>query len=226
MTETEWLACTDPRVLLDHVRNQAGPRKLRLFACACVRQVWSLLSDPRSRTAVEAAERFAEGRARGADLLEAEQEAFAVARGADLRQTVSDPAWAAARAAARAASLDAYSAASGTAFIAALCAAPWQLGEGGAVLHHGDREKKDRARGLQCRLLRDVVGNPFRAVHLRPGWLEWDNAAARRLARDIDEEGRYAELPVLGDALEEAGCDVTEVLEHCRGPGPHGRGCW
>jgi hypothetical protein len=188
--------------------------------------VWPLLADPRNRAAVEAAERYAEGRASREELLAAEQAAFQVARGADLRQTVSDPAWAAARAAARAASLDDYSAASGTAFIAGLCAAPWQLGEGGAVLHHGDREKKERARALQCWLLRDIVGNPFRPAFLRPEWLGRNDAAARRLARDIDEEGRYADVPVLGDALEEAGCDAAGVLEHCRGEGPHVRGCW
>jgi hypothetical protein len=145
---------------------------------------------------------------------------------ADLRSTVSDPSWAATRAAARAASLDAYGAASGTAFIAALCSAPWEFDALGAVKHHGAPERKAEARQLQCHFLRDVVGNPFRFVYLEPNWLQWCNEAVRRLARDIYDERRFGELPVLGDALEEAGCDVPEVLAHCRAPGPHVLGCW
>lgn len=224
MTEAEWLACTDPRVLLDHVRSRAGGRKLRLFACACARQVWAHLADPRSRAAVEAAERFADGGVPAAELLAAEAEAFEVARGADLRTTVSDPAWSAARAAARAASGDAYGAATGAAFTAALAAAPWRL-DGGAA-HHGDARRKAQARARQCAALRDIVGNPFRFVVLEPAWLAWGGSAARRLARDIDAEGRYDEMPVLGDALMEAGCDREDVLAHCREGGPHVRGCW
>src|SRR5438552_3465249 len=58
MTEAEWEACTDPRLMLDQVRLTAGARPLRWFACACVRRVWGLLADERSRQAVEVAERF------------------------------------------------------------------------------------------------------------------------------------------------------------------------
>jgi hypothetical protein len=48
----------------------------------------------------------------------------------------------------------------------------------------------------------------------------------RQIARIIYDERRFEELPILGDALEEAGCDAPELLGHCRGPGPHVRGCW
>lgn len=72
MDEAQWLASTDPALMLAwrHGSNPlqgislAAPlsdRKLRLFACACVRQVWDRLTDPRSRRAVEVAERFADG---------------------------------------------------------------------------------------------------------------------------------------------------------------------
>jgi hypothetical protein len=35
-----------------------------------------------------------------------------------------------------------------------------------------------------------------------------------------------ADPPALADALQDAGCDSTEVLDHCLGAGPHVRGCW
>jgi hypothetical protein len=175
---------------------------------------------------VEVAERFADGRASVAQLAAAERDAFEVARIADLRATVSDPGWAATRAAARAASLDAHSAASGAAFIAALCAAPWEFDPAGTILHHGDLTAKAKARQGQCELLREIVGNPFRPVQLRPEWLCWNAGTPPRLAQTIDDEGRFDDLPVIADALEEAGCDDAVVLGHLRRPGGHVSGCW
>src|SRR5262249_36528310 len=63
MTEAEWLACTDPEEMLPLLRGKASDRKLRLFACSWARRVWHFITHPDSRTAVEVAERFAEGEA-------------------------------------------------------------------------------------------------------------------------------------------------------------------
>jgi CheY-like chemotaxis protein len=59
-----------------------------------------------------------------------------------------------------------------------------------------------------------------------PGFRTWDGGTIPKLARAIAEEGAFQYLPVLGDALEEAGCTNADVLHHCRQPGEHRRGCW
>src|SRR5260370_36508634 len=75
----------------------------------------------------------------------------------------------------------------------------------------------------QARLLHDIVGNPFQPVTLDPAWL---TPTVVSLAQEIYEDCAYDRLPLLTDVLEIAGCDNAEVLAHCRGPGPHVRGCW
>jgi hypothetical protein len=74
--------------------------------------------------------------------------------------------------------------------------------------------------------MREVLGNPFLAVPIDPGWLTWNSGLVRRLAQGIYDEGRFSDLSVLADALEEAGCADADLLGHLRGPGPHVRGCW
>jgi hypothetical protein len=70
--------------------------------------------------------------------------------------------------------------------------------------------------------LRCVAGNPFREV---PGRPEWHTSTAVALARHVRESRDFAALPILADALQDAGCDNDDILGHCRGPGPHVRGC-
>jgi hypothetical protein len=77
-----------------------------------------------------------------------------------------------------------------------------------------------------CALVRDVAGNPFRPAILQPSWLTWHNGWARQMARLMYGQRKFAELPIVADALEDAGCDNAEVLEHCRSGAEHVRGCW
>ena len=74
-----------------------------------------------------------------------------------------------------------------------------------------------------CHLLREILGNPFRPVALDPAWR---TAAVTQLAGAIYEERAFDRLPILAAALEDAGCTSPDILNHCRQPGPHVRGCW
>ncbi len=83
------------------------------------------------------------------------------------------------------------------------------------------------APGPMARLLRDLFGNPFRPpCPLGASVRRWNGGAAERLAGAIYEGGRFEDLPVLADLLEEAGCCDADLLGHLRGPGPHAKGCW
>ena len=71
--------------------------------------------------------------------------------------------------------------------------------------------------------LSDIFGNPFRPVTFDPSWR---TEAVVVLARGMYESRDFAPMPVLADALEDAGCADADILAHCRGDGPHVRGCW
>jgi hypothetical protein len=75
-------------------------------------------------------------------------------------------------------------------------------------------------------LLRDIIGNPFQPVPVSLGWLEWRDGLVTRIARSVYDERRFDDLPILADALEEAGCKVASILDHCRRRGVHAPGCW
>ena len=72
-------------------------------------------------------------------------------------------------------------------------------------------------------LIRDIFGNPFRPVSLSP---EWRTSTAVALAQQMYDSRDFSAMPILADALQDAGCDNADILDHCRGPGPHVRGCW
>jgi hypothetical protein len=78
----------------------------------------------------------------------------------------------------------------------------------------------------QAEILRDLFGNPFRPVSVKSAWLAWDGGTVPRLAQSIYDDRAFDRLPALADALEEAGCTDSDILGHCRGPGPHVKGCW
>lgn len=81
-------------------------------------------------------------------------------------------------------------------------------------------------RSVQCEMLRDIFGNPFRPVAVDPAWLAWNHGTVPAIARHVYDDRAFHDLPILADALEDAGCTNADLLDHCRGPGPHVRGCW
>ncbi|MGH7174582.1 MAG: hypothetical protein ACRELG_30310 [Gemmataceae bacterium] len=82
-------------------------------------------------------------------------------------------------------------------------------------------------RWARSKLLRDIFGPlPFRPIVLDLAWLAWSDGTVRRLAQAIYDERAFERMPILADALEEAGCADADILNHCRQPSEHVRGCW
>jgi len=109
----------------------------------------------------------------------------------------------------------------GVPYLAALAITVARLGIGKGYERFHASVKADLAR--QADLLRDVLGNPFRPVSGNPAWF---TPTVHDLATGIYEEQAFDRIPLLANALEEAGCDNHDVLAHCRTPALHVRGCW
>ena len=245
MTEEEWQTWSDPMPMLryligtDEPRVQAieefpdprgSDRKLRLFACACYYRVSHLLPHPAARETVQVAERFADGTVSVAEFLKAE---------ADIRELMTDlePRWRTSDGAERVTLHPTHAA---LALAGIVCwwepqKAAWYaasnahldfpyLANPGVGVHSPRRGEAEVAeKRAQCDLLREIFGNPFRSVAFAP---EWQTDSAVSLARQMYEGRDFGAMPILADALEDAGCVDELLLVHCRGPGPHARGCW
>lgn len=212
MTEQEWLACEDPLDMLrEPPASQATERKLRLFACACCRRVWDHFS-PTNRENVELAERYADGCASASELEDREVSPR-------LCRDVDDP------------EPEPDFADRGIPFWCDYAA--WKVTEALGTCWVDDvcdttRRIAGRRSGVweeitQATLLRDVLGNPFRSVALDSAWL---TTTVTALAQAIYDDRDFDRMPILADALEDAGCTSQAILAHCRGPGLHVRGCW
>jgi hypothetical protein len=80
--------------------------------------------------------------------------------------------------------------------------------------------------GYEADLLREIVGNPFKTLCLSSDERAWNEGTIGRIAEEIAETQQWAEMPILGDALEEAGCREEEAVRHCRSGEGHVAGCW
>jgi hypothetical protein len=243
MTEAEWLACTDPKKMLKRLQGRASDSKLRLFACACCRRVLHLLNEGCGQ-AVGMVEEYVQTGKRGG--LHAARRVAHEARGrlgvevwkapdrvahcrAEVRHWASSTVWEAARQ---------NPATAAEAHLAAARALGWWQKaeeEAGGVVRDPLLRAASSVTELQAQaaLLRDLFGNPFRPVSLAPAWLTWHDGTVPKLAQTIYDDRDLpsghldrSRLAVLADALEDAGCDDTDILSHCRSDGPHVRGCW
>ncbi|MGH7173582.1 MAG: hypothetical protein ACRELF_17145 [Gemmataceae bacterium] len=241
MTETEWQECISPDLMLAYLGERASPRKRRLFACACVRRIWPLLHDDRLRQAVKVAERFADGRVSTRIREKARQLATRLREEREAKELRARTWMArAARSAAQAVEallpeqepilmpprdireLPDVVSATRTARTAARA----------AEAQHDDESSEaiDPIRRLHAldavELVREIFGNPFRPVALDPSWLAWKDNLVPKMARVIYRKRCFRNLPLLGDAMEAAGCSDAAILTHCRAPVEHVRGCW
>jgi hypothetical protein len=232
MTEAEWERATDPQAMLTWLRDQGqlSERKARLFGLAVAQPLAPLLTDPRSRRILELMERVAEaipGRDPSHPSLAwhaAVETVGAAVRSATALSSLNASMWAAC--AAYCPGLYAGPGVDGVVpgFTQALDAAELAACEHEAEEGAGtDPAAGDVATAGYVRLLHDLFGNPFRPVAFDPAWRTPTAVAIAQVAYDARD---FAALPVLADALEEAGCDNAELLAHLRGPGPHARGCW
>jgi hypothetical protein len=209
MTESEWLACEDPRQRLEFLRRKTTDRKLRLFAVACCRRIWHVLSDRRCREAVETGELSADG------LVSTEVRSIAFraacrARrdGGPIRRHHDEK-------------TSAYFAASFAAAAHPITAAVNCSGY--AIQHFEWKNLHSEESAFQRRVLLDLFGNLFLPVAGNPTWF---TPTVTCLAQVIYKDRAFDRLPILADALEEAGCTNPDILSHCRQPGEHCRGCW
>jgi hypothetical protein len=192
--------------MLRFLVHRGTDRKHRLFAVACCQRISHLFADEQKRRAVQTAESFAEGTA-GKEELRAAGRAVRIAgpKKTGFRETQL---WRVALDVTTSQSWDASRNVSwNTAFLV------------------GDTDEQHRSEWLHhMRLLRCVYGPlPFRTVTAAAAWLKSTVVA---LAKGIYQDRAFDSMPILADALQDAGCADEDILSHCRGPGPHVRGCW
>ena len=198
MTEPEWLTSRNPEQMVQHLLpTDQPPRRFRLFAVACCRCNQSRIRDGRCQTAIEVAELYADRVVKLADL----QTTDAV-----VRDGLYLGGWNAVAA-------------------EAVAARPCHL-VASATLKTMTAVKglKGGIRRKAAAHLRDIFGNPFRPITFSS---EWRTNTAVTLARQMYESREFGAMPILADALQDAGCSEPAILDHCRDTSlTHVRGCW
>jgi hypothetical protein len=224
MTEAEWLTCSDPTPMLAFLRDKGSLRKLRLFALACSRRLLPLTRDPRVGAVLEVAERFADGLVGDGERSEARKVAQQAAQVRGVAARPDAPKWER-----RAASLAYYAAARQAMEAAwntpglAVEVLVWRAGGYNACNWQAIKTQEG---AIHADLLRDLFGNAFHPLTPDPSWLAWNSGTVVKLAQAIYDDRAFDRLPILADALLDAGCDNADLLAHCRQPGKHVRGCW
>jgi hypothetical protein len=216
MTEAEWLACGDPEALLSAIEPRG--RKVRLYALACCRRIWDRLDDA-TRALMRAAEQYRDGDSSGSDLLSESR----------LLQERGPPypsaGWYAVRAVIDAACLRGLGTGGedslGHALEVSRNVARPLLPPTHVAIDYWERAEWRAESAGQAAIVRDIF--PRQPVSFLP---EWRTSTVLSLAEGMYATGDFSPMPILADALQDAGCDNSDILHHCRGNGPHVRGCW
>jgi hypothetical protein len=201
MNEAEWLACEEPRAMLAAVADSGSQRRLRLFACGCCRAMELTPVDQAGARVIEVAERHADARATDDELRAAHEAAEEVEP-----TSMNERPWN---------------------YVCLLCYGHLYIAEPRAREAAGQLAEAalqtPESRVTACAVLRDIFGNPFRAPTFSPS-CRTDTAVA--LACQMYESRDFSAMPILADALQDAGCDSADILDHCRAREAHVRGCW
>ncbi len=233
MTEILWQESTDPDELLEFLVDVLSERKLRLFACACCRELAHLVTEEHCLAALFAAEAAADDMLDSTALKEAWLQAHQhkpIFRDANwaacwvaaptVVQAIARTSMYVARELAEIAGQEAQNQAR-----AAVCSGAPEDRTNQAWDDYNSfvEDAVNEVRKQQGLLLRDIAGNPYRPLVLAE---TWKTPTVRGVAQNIYEEHRFAEVVILADALEEAGCDDESVLNHLRSATKHVRGCY
>jgi hypothetical protein len=215
MTETEWMACASEVTMLRFLKDRISDRKLRLFAIACCLRAWGHLLDGWQRTAIQLAERYADGVAPTAKLADAWKDAEHHAAGYPIDEAM--------RAAVEVLRPDAYEAAwwmmshVRIAMVQRARTASSSLGATPGLEQMTPFQAGCNEARLQRSYLWDISGGLFRSLPPCP-------EAIAPLAEDI-YAGRWELMPLLGEWLQEHG--FWQEGEHCLDPAlRHVKGCY
>lgn len=204
MTAGEWEDIADPVAMLEALRGRVSGRKITLFAAACCRHDQILMSDRRSRRAVEWAERWADRTAKPDDARSpTDGDCFLMAAAAN--HCLAAGSWA-------------YEGDDERAFDLAA--------ETAEILREGTASQRHVIAAVQAKLLKELVGDPNNSFAIESAWLTWNGDTVLKLAQRIYEKRAFEDLLILGDALQDAGCSDARVLRHCYERSLHVRGCW
>jgi hypothetical protein len=187
---------TSPRVTISYLPGQGGNRKLRLIACAWFRRFLWPPLHEYDRYLIELAERGADGEEVPCS---PQQNVFTV-RMPTLPAHTELPS----------------RLSNGFAREAVLSV----LGATRALLPDDDTER------LMCKIAQDVLGDFWHPFRPSQEWRHWHDNTLGRIARTMKATGDYSAMPILADALEDAGCQDELVLRHCREFPLHVHGCW
>lgn len=219
MSEQEWDEETDASTKLEFLPGEISERKLMMFAATCCKRMGSLVTDHRLLAGIECVQRLPEGNIQPSELQHIISGVWEYYH-SQLARQFDDPACGAVIEALERDSqhwpvAHHWVAAVSSHVKCAIVDPLIQRGEDESAWAEEQRE--------QCLIVSDIFGNPFRPVSLDQSWR---TSTIQAIAKQMYDSHDFSPMPILADALQDSGCENEDILSHCRGDGPHVRGCW